>query len=85
MLFFQISLKNNELKSPTIPFGIVGALFPTTFLEIAVICVHITMVSQYYHQGVLLSSTLKISTPNGSLSLNNNLLDEVFVTSEMIK
>ena len=23
-------------QSPTIPFGIVGALFPTTFLEIAV-------------------------------------------------
>ena len=76
-------LKNSN--NPQYLSGTLRALFPATFLEIAVICAYITMVSQYYHQGVLLSSTLKSSTTNGSLSLNNNLLDEVFVTSEMIK
>ena len=37
LAFSQISLKNSELKTTTIPFGIVACTFPTTFLEIAVV------------------------------------------------
>ena len=34
--FFQISLKTVKSKPPTMPFRVVRALYPTTFLNIAV-------------------------------------------------
>ena len=85
VLFFQISLKNNELKPPTIPFGIVACTFSDNLSRNRCnLCKH-NNGFPVLSPRCLPSSTLKISTTNGSLSLNNNLLDEVFVTSEMIK
>ena len=85
VLFFQISLKNNELKPPTIPFGIVACTFSDNLSRNRCnLCKH-NNGFPVLSPRCLPSSTLKISTTNGSLSLNNNLLDDVFVMSEMIK
>ena len=71
VLFFQISLKNNELKPPTIPFGIVACTFSNNLSQNRCnLCKH-NNGFPVLSPRCLPSGTLKISTTNGSLSLNN--------------
>ena len=71
VLFFQISLKNNELKPPTIPFGIVACTFSNNLSQNRCnLCKH-NNGFPVLSPRCLPSGTLKFSTTNGSLSLNN--------------